>query len=71
MLILLVYPNILHVRTGLDPTPAHVPDVFLYLSVFFTLGFAGLARTNKSSTSFLVLLFIWVIFVTIIPKVSG
>jgi len=43
---------------------------FLYLSVFFTLGLLVSARTNKSSTSFLVLLFIWVIFVTIIPKVS-
>jgi ABC-type transport system involved in multi-copper enzyme maturation permease subunit len=43
---------------------------FLYLSVFFTLGLFISARTKKSSTSFLVLLFIWVIFVTIIPKIS-
>ena len=43
---------------------------FLYLSVFFTLGIFVSARTSKSSTSFLVLLFIWVIFVTVIPKVS-
>jgi ABC-type transport system involved in multi-copper enzyme maturation permease subunit len=43
---------------------------FLYLSVFFTLGILVSSRTNKSSTSFLVLLFIWVTFVTIIPKLS-
>jgi len=43
---------------------------FLYLSVFFTLGLFISARTKKSSTSFLILLFIWVIFVTIIPKIS-
>ena len=42
----------------------------LYLSVFFTLGLLVSARTNKSSTSFLVLLFIWVTFVTVIPKLS-
>jgi ABC-type transport system involved in multi-copper enzyme maturation permease subunit len=43
---------------------------FLYLSVFFTRGLLGSSRTNKSSTSFLILLFIWVTFVTIIPKLS-
>jgi ABC-type transport system involved in multi-copper enzyme maturation permease subunit len=42
----------------------------LYLSVFFCLGLFVSARTQKSSTSFLILLFIWVVFVTIIPKVS-
>jgi ABC-type transport system involved in multi-copper enzyme maturation permease subunit len=42
----------------------------LYLSVFFSLGLFVSARTHKSSTSFLILLFIWVVFVTIIPKVS-
>ncbi len=43
---------------------------FLYLSVFFTLGLFVSTRTSKSSTSFLILLFIWVTFVTVIPKVS-
>jgi ABC-type transport system involved in multi-copper enzyme maturation permease subunit len=38
--------------------------------VFFTLGLLVSSRTNKSSTSFLILLFIWVTFVTIIPKLS-
>ena len=42
----------------------------LYLSVFFSLGLFVSARTHKPSTSFLILLFIWVVFVTIIPKVS-
>lgn len=43
---------------------------FLYLSVFFSLGLFISARTSRSSTSFLVLLFIWVVFVMIIPKVA-
>jgi ABC-type transport system involved in multi-copper enzyme maturation permease subunit len=43
---------------------------FLYLSVFITLGLFVSARTSRSSTSFLILLFIWVIFVTVIPKLS-
>jgi ABC-type transport system involved in multi-copper enzyme maturation permease subunit len=70
MLILLVYPNVS--LTGQDWGRLLLMFLmfFLYLSVFFTLGLFVSARTNKSSTSFLVLLFIWVIFVTIIPKVS-
>jgi len=43
---------------------------FLYLSVFFSLGLFVSARTTRSSTSFLILLFIWVIFVMVIPKVA-
>jgi ABC-type transport system involved in multi-copper enzyme maturation permease subunit len=43
---------------------------FLYLSVFFSLGLFVSARTLRSSTSFLVLLFIWVVFVMVIPKVA-
>lgn len=43
---------------------------FLYLSVFFSLGLFVSARTTRSSTSFLVLLFLWVIFVMVIPKVA-
>jgi ABC-type transport system involved in multi-copper enzyme maturation permease subunit len=43
---------------------------FLYLSVFFSLGLFVSARTSRSSTSFLVLLFLWVIFVMVIPKVA-
>jgi ABC-type transport system involved in multi-copper enzyme maturation permease subunit len=42
----------------------------LYLSVFFTLGLFVSARTSRSSTSFLLLLFIWVTFVTVIPKAA-
>jgi len=70
MLILLVYPNIS--MSGQDWIRLLLMFLmfFLYLSVFFTLGLLVSARTNKSSTSFLVLLFIWVVFVTIIPKVS-
>jgi ABC-type transport system involved in multi-copper enzyme maturation permease subunit len=42
----------------------------LYLSVFFGLGLFVSARTSRSSTSFLILLFIWVIFVMVIPKIA-
>lgn len=70
LLILLVYPNI--TLAGQDWLRLLLMFLmfFLYLSVFFTLGLLVSARTSKSSTSFLVLLFIWVIFVTIIPKLS-
>jgi len=43
---------------------------FLYLSVFFSLGLFVSARTSRSSTSFLILLFIWVVFVMVIPKAA-
>ena len=43
---------------------------FLYLSVFFSLGLFVSARTSRSSTSFLVLLFVWVIIVMVIPKAA-
>ena len=43
---------------------------FVYLSVFFSLGLLVSARTIRSSTSFLILLFVWVIFVMVIPKVA-
>jgi ABC-type transport system involved in multi-copper enzyme maturation permease subunit len=42
----------------------------LYLSVFFSLGLFISARTSRSSTSFLILLFIWVVFVMVVPKVA-
>jgi ABC-type transport system involved in multi-copper enzyme maturation permease subunit len=70
LLLLLVYQNIS--LTGADWARLLLMFLmfFLYLSVFFTLGLLVSARTNKSSTSFLVLLFIWVTFVTVIPKLS-
>jgi ABC-type transport system involved in multi-copper enzyme maturation permease subunit len=43
---------------------------FLYLSVFFSLGLFVSARTQRSSTSFLVLLFAWVLIVMVIPKAA-
>ena len=42
----------------------------LYISVFFTLGLFISSRTSSSSISLLVLLFIWVTFVTIIPRAA-
>jgi len=70
LLLLLVYPNISLAGEDWIRILLMFLMFFLYLSVFFTLGLLVSARTSKSSTSFLVLLFIWVIFVTIIPKVS-
>jgi ABC-type transport system involved in multi-copper enzyme maturation permease subunit len=70
LLILLIYPNVSlsgddWARIGL------ICVLFLfYLSVFFTLGLFVSTRTSRSSTSFLILLFIWVTFVTIIPKAA-
>jgi len=43
---------------------------FLYLSAFFSLGLFVSARTSRSSTSFLVLLFAWVVIVMVIPKAA-
>jgi len=70
LLLLLVFPNI--ALSGQDWIRLLLMFLmfFLYLSVFFTLGLFVSARTNRSSTSFLVLLFIWVIFVMVVPKVA-
>jgi len=70
LLILLVYPNITLAGEDWIRLLLMFLIFFLYLSVFFTLGLFVSARTSKSSTSFLVLLFVWVVFVTVIPKVS-
>jgi ABC-type transport system involved in multi-copper enzyme maturation permease subunit len=42
----------------------------LYISVFFSLGIFISSRTTSASNSLLILLFIWIFFVTIIPKLS-
>jgi len=70
LLILMIYPNIS--LSGDDWLRLGIICVMflLYLSVFFTLGLFISARTSRSSTSFLLLLFIWVTFVTIIPKAA-
>jgi ABC-type transport system involved in multi-copper enzyme maturation permease subunit len=70
LILILVYPDI--ALSGDDWVRLLLMFLafLLYLSVFFTLGLLVSARTNKSSTSFLVLLFIWVTFVTVIPKLS-
>ncbi len=70
LLILMIYPNIS--LKGDDWLRIGMIFVMflLYLSVFFTLGLFISARTTRSSTSFLLLLFIWVTFVTVIPKAA-
>ena len=42
----------------------------LYLSVFFTLGLLVSAVTGRSSSSLFILLFAWVTFIFVIPKVA-
>lgn len=70
LLLLLVTPNISLSGQDWGRLLLMFLVFFLYLSVFFTLGLFVSTRTGKSSTSFLILLFIWVTFVTVIPKVS-
>jgi ABC-type transport system involved in multi-copper enzyme maturation permease subunit len=70
MLMLLVFPNISLNGESWGRLLLMFLMYFLYLSVFITLGLFVSARTSRSSTSFLILLFIWVIFVTVIPKLS-
>jgi ABC-type transport system involved in multi-copper enzyme maturation permease subunit len=70
LIILLVAPNL--ALSGADWTRLLLIFLmfFLYLSVFFSLGLFISARTSRSSTSFLVLLFLWVVIVMVIPKVA-
>lgn len=42
----------------------------LYLSVFFTVGLFVSSRTKRTSSSLFILLFVWVIFIFVIPRVS-
>lgn len=42
----------------------------VYLTLFFALGLFVSSRTGRSSISFLILLFVWVIIVIVIPKGS-
>lgn len=70
LLILMIYPNISLANEDWARIGFICVMFLLYLSVFFTLGLFVSARTTRSSTSFLVLLFIWVTFVTVIPKAA-
>jgi len=70
LIILLVYPHISLSSQDWIRLLFMFLLFLLYITVFFSLGLFVSARTHKSSTSFLILLFIWVVFVTIIPKVS-
>ena len=70
LLLLMIYPNIALSGSDWLRIGTICLMFLLYLSVFFTLGLFVSARTARSSTSFLILLFIWVTFVTIIPKAA-
>ncbi len=70
LIILMLYPNISLSGQDWGRLGLIFLMFLLYLSVFFTLGLFVSSRTSRSSTSFLLLLFIWVTFVTIIPKAA-
>ncbi len=70
LIILMIYPNISLSGQDWGRLGLIFLMFLLYLSVFFTLGLFVSSRTSRSSTSFLLLLFIWVTFVTIIPKAA-
>lgn len=70
LLLLMVFPNVSLVGEDWIRIALILLTFLLYLSVFFTLGLFVSARTSRSSTSFLLLLFIWVTFVTVIPKAA-
>jgi ABC-type transport system involved in multi-copper enzyme maturation permease subunit len=70
LLILIIAPNLALSRGDWARLLLVFLMFFLYLSVFFSLGLFVSARTTRSSTSFLVLLFVWVVFVMVIPKVA-
>lgn len=70
LLFLLMYPNISLSGEHWLRIVLLFLQFLLYVTVFFMLGMFVSARTHRSTTSFLALLFIWVIFVTIIPKIS-
>jgi len=70
LIILMIYPNISLSGEDWGRLGLIFLMFLLYLSVFFTLGLFVSSRTSRSSTSFLLLLFIWVTFVTIIPKAA-
>ncbi len=70
MLVLMIYPNVSLSGGDWGRIGLICMMFLLYLSVFFTLGLFISTRTSRSSTSFLILLFIWVTFVTIIPKAA-
>ena len=70
VIILFIYPNIY--ISALDSLRIILICVLilLYLSVYFALGIFVSAYSSRSSSSLLILLFLWVAFVAIIPKVS-
>jgi ABC-type transport system involved in multi-copper enzyme maturation permease subunit len=70
LLMLMVFPEIS--LTGGDWGRIGIIFVFflLYLSVFFTLGLLVSTRTSRASSSLFILLFLWVIFIFVIPKAA-
>ena len=70
LLILTIYPDVNLLSDDWLRIGLILLLFILYISVFFSLGLFVSARTTRSSTSFLVLLLVWVTFVTVIPKTA-
>lgn len=70
LIMLIIYPEIS--LTGGDWARIGIIFLFflLYLSVFFTLGLFVSSLTSRSSSSLFILLFLWVIFIFVIPKAA-
>ncbi len=70
LIILVIYPGISISNTDWIRLLWIGVFFLLYLSVFFVLGLFVSARTSRPAISFLILLFGWVLFVSVIPKLS-
>jgi ABC-type transport system involved in multi-copper enzyme maturation permease subunit len=70
LLLVLVYPNVQLSGEDWVRIAALMGVFVLYVVAFMTLGLFVSSRTRRSSTSFLALLVVWVLFVLVIPKTS-
>jgi len=70
LLVILAYPGVQLSGTDWMRIALLMGVFVLYVVVFMTLGLLVSSRTRRSSTSFLVLLVVWVLFVLVVPKTS-
>lgn len=68
MLLLIIYPDISLTNEEWKRIGLIFILFIFYLMVFFTLGLFISSRTSRSSSSILILLFIWAVLVFVIPK---
>jgi ABC-type transport system involved in multi-copper enzyme maturation permease subunit len=70
LIILALYPDVTLLKEDWIRIGLIFVLFLLYLSVYFTLGLFISSRTSSSSSSLFILLFIWVIFIFVTPKVA-